>query len=290
MKHVQTFVDFMKDEVNLNQSRIDLLEKRLKTITNFLKESDLLKDNFLETKPQGSYAHKTIIKPLPNKEFDVDILVFLKEFEDWGPKDYINNIYYLFKNNETYEDMVYRRTRCIVINYSGDFHIDLVPCIEIEGQYYIFNRKENEREKTDGEGYDNWFRNQNSIVGGKQLIKVTRLTKYLRDIKGTFSAKSILLTTLLGNQIYATENSSDFSDIPTSLKTIFNRLDTYLQASPYMPRVENPVLSGEYFDRLWDQEKYSNFRDKINLYTAKINSAYDEQNRNESIKNGEKFL
>ncbi len=62
-----------------------------------------------------------------------------------------------------------------------------------------------------------------------------------------------------------------------------------------MPRVENPVLSGECFDRHWDQEKYANFRDKINCYTAKINSAYDEQqSRNESIKKwreifGDKF-
>ena len=162
MKHVQTFIDFMRDEVNLNQSRIDRLEKRLETITNFLKESDLLKDNFLETIPQGSYAHKTIIKPLPNKEFDVDILVYLKEFKGWEPKDYINNIYYLFKNNKTYKDIVHRGTRCILLNYSGDFHIDLVPCIEVEGKCYIFNRKENEREETDGEGYENWFKDQNS--------------------------------------------------------------------------------------------------------------------------------
>lgn len=295
MKHVQTFIDFLKDEVNLNQSRIDLLEKRLETITNFLKESDLLKNNYLEAKPQGSYAHKTIIKPPPNKEFDADILLYLNEFPGWEPKDYINNIYYLFKNNEIYKDIVSRHTRCVRLNYSGDFHIDIIPCIEIDSKYYIFNKRENVREETDGDGYANWFKNKNSIAGGKQLIKVTRLAKYLRNIKGTFSAKSILLTTLLGNQIYAAENSSDFSDIPTSLKTIFNRLDAYLQARPYMPRVENPVLSGEYFDRHWDQEKYANFRDKINCYTAKINSAYDEQqSRNESIKKwreifGDKF-
>lgn len=132
-------------------------------------------------------------------------------------------------------------------------------------------------------------------MSGNQLIKVTRLAKYLRNIKGTFSAKSILLTTLLGNQIYVAENSSDFSDIPTSLKTIFNRLDNYLQNHPSMPRVENPVLSCEDFTRHWDQEKYSNFRDKINFYTTKINAAFDEQNnRNESIKKwreifGDKF-
>lgn len=147
MKHIQIFADFMRDEINLNQSRIDRLEKRLETITNLLKESDLLKDNFLETIPQGSYAHKTIIKPLPSKDFDVDILVYLKEFEDWEPKDYINNIYYLFKNNKMYEDIAFRGTRCILLNYSGDFHIDLVPCIEVGGKCYIFNRKKMKEKK-----------------------------------------------------------------------------------------------------------------------------------------------
>lgn len=60
------------------------------------------------------------------------------------------------------------------------------------------------------------WQKKNSAVGGNQLRKITRLVKYLRDIKGTFTIKSILLTTLLGNQISVLEAPrNDFADTPT---------------------------------------------------------------------------
>lgn len=291
MKHTQIFNDFLKNEVNLNQSRIDILEKRLDTITNFIKSSELLKKNYIKAKPQGSYAHKTIIKPQKNKEFDVDILLYLEKLSEWQPADYINNIYYLFKDNGTYKNIVHRGTRCVCLDYSGDFHIDIVPCIkEEDGTYSICNRKNNITESTDGDGYDNWWQEKNKLVGNNQLIKATRLTKYIRDTKQTFSAKSILLTTLLGNQINSDESNSEFVDIPTSLKTVFNRLNNYLQDNEKMPIVKNPVLDTEDFNRHWDQGKYSNFRNQIDTYTTKINDAFDQKCRKESIKKWRKIF
>ncbi len=291
MKHTQIFNDFLKNDVNLNQSRLEVLEQRLETITNFIKSSDLLKNNYIEAKPQGSYAHKTIIKPQKNKEFDVDILLYLDKLSEWQPADYINKIYDLFKDNGTYKKIVHRRTRCICLDYSGDFHIDVVPCIkEKEETYSICNRKDNVTEPTDGDGYNNWWQEKNKLVGNNQLVKATRLTKYIRDTKVTFSAKSILLTTLLGNQIRSNELNSEFVDLPTSLITVFNRLNTYLQDNEEMPRVENPVLDTEDFNRHWDQDKYSNFRNQIETYTTKINDAFDEKGRDESIKKWRKVF
>ena len=100
--------------------------------------------------------------------------------------------------------------------------------------------------------------------------------KYLRDIKGTFSVKSVLLTTLLGERIYDLESvfSSQFSDVPTSLKVLIGRLDDWLQTRPDMPTISNPVLTNENFNRHWDQAKYENFRNKINQYRRWIDDAY----------------
>ncbi len=284
MKHVPAFIDFLENEVNLNQTRLDLLKKRLDTISNYLRESELLKKNFKCVKPQGSYAHKTIIKPQSNKEFDADILIYLNEFPDWEPKDYINNIYDLFKDNGNYENIVHRKTRCILLDYSGDFHIDIVPCIKDDDNYYILNRNENKREETDGDGYAEWLKNKNAVVQTNQLIKIIRLAKYLRDIKGNFTVKSILLTTLFGNQINLSEHIDNFKDVPTSLKTLFNRLNDFLQKHSKMPIIKNPVLETEEFCRHWDQDKYSNFRDKFKYYTDKINEAFVQTDRDESIK------
>ena len=63
MKLVKHLNDFLVSEVNLNQSRIDILEKRVATISSFIQGSDSFNKAFIEAIPQGSYAHRTIIKP-----------------------------------------------------------------------------------------------------------------------------------------------------------------------------------------------------------------------------------
>lgn len=284
MKHTQTFNNFLKDSVNLNATRIETLEARAETIKRLLEHSELLSSNFIDAREQGSWALKTIIKPRPNKEFDADIRIYLSQIEDWEPKDYINNIYTFFHRKEVYRDLVSRKTRCITLNYAGDFHLDIIPCLQIGEYYYVLNRHENTMESTDGDGYKNWFKHKNQIVGNNHLVKVIRLIKYLRDIKQTFTAKSVLLTTLLAQQIGHFESSEEFKDLPTSLCIISNRLNTFLQSNIIMPTITNPALPEEDFNRHWDQDKYENFRDRWANYTEKTNSALSESVRDESIK------
>jgi hypothetical protein len=96
MKLIEYFKNFLDKEVNLNSSRITILDDRTEAITKVLKDSDLLKDNFLDVIPQGSYAHKTIIKPVRSTdEFDADVLLYLEEFADWEACDYVENLYQL---------------------------------------------------------------------------------------------------------------------------------------------------------------------------------------------------
>ena len=44
----------------------------------------------------------------------------------------------------------HRKTRCVYIDYAGDFHLDLVPCITLDEECYICNNKENRFEDADG--------------------------------------------------------------------------------------------------------------------------------------------
>lgn len=286
MKHAEYFTEFLNKEVNLNQSRLDILDQKVKAVTDLLRSK---LTGYRKYSPQGSYAHKTIIKPVAeNDEFDADILVFIKD-EDFKPdefqEDYVRKTYNVFKDNGNYKDIARLGTRCVTINYAGDFHLDVVPCIEFEGKFYICNRIEKTYEQTDGDGYRRWFAEKNRIVGNNLLRKVTRLLKFLRDHKSNYSIKSILLATLLGNHIYdSDEDSSAFSGLPHALKTLSNRINDFLQNNPQMPTIENPVLHGESFNRNWDEVKYRNFRRKFNLYTTKINMAFEEKDHDKSVK------
>lgn len=289
MKLIEHFDTFLRDVVNLNQSRIDLLEERAEAIETFLSNSDF-KPRIWRYSRQGSWAVKTIIKPPSGKDFDADSLVFVDAVDGWTPKDYIEDLYRVFRGSDRYKALVRRGTRCVTIDYANDFHLDLVICIRLKNGNYVWlvvcNRSTDQYELTDGEGFADWFAGRNGVTGGSVLRKVARLIKYLRDIKGTFSAKSVLLVTLLGLMVedwHKEVRDHYYPDVPTGLKTIVGLLDDWLQARPSMPTVSNPALPSEDFNRHWDQDKYETFRDKIHQYREWIDDAYNETDRDESI-------
>ena len=287
MKHITYFQDFLSEEVNLNPTRLQRLDSSSSAVDTFLSGN---LDLYEKTERQGSYGLKTIIKPVGTREYDADLLLYMAYDEDKEPKDYINDVYDCLKGNDNYKDKVHRRTRCVYIDYAGDFHLDLVPCITQqnwltqEEEYFICNNKENKFELTDGTGYRDWFNEKTRITNGN-LKRDTRLLKFLRDHKGNFSVKSILLTTLIGNSVYPSDEwGEDFKDIPTSLKTVSNRINDFLQTNISMPEICNPVLSTESFTRHWDQDKYRHFREMFDLYNSKINAAFDAKDHNTSVK------
>ena len=158
------------------------------------------------------------------------------------PADYIEDVYKCLRDHGTYKSMSHRKTRCVMVDYADDFHLDIVPCVEIEGKRYICNRKDDIFEITDGTGYREWFNAKTQVTNGN-LKRVTRLLKFMRDHKGNFTAPSILLTTLIGNSIKDKEGDDNFRNIPDTLKVVCNRINKFLQDNPTMPEVENPVLT-----------------------------------------------
>lgn len=132
-------------------------------------------------------------------------------------------------------------------------------------------------EPTNSELFTKWLEQRNVWIGNDNLRKVLRLFKYLRDIKTTFSCKSVLLNTLIAGGVDATDalrQSVNFPDLPTALKTLIGRLDNYLQARPKLHKVQNPVLPAEDFVRHWDDDKYENFREMVHKYRGWIDEAY----------------
>ena len=70
-------------------------------------------------------------------------LLFMKYQPGKKPADYINDAYNCLREHGTYRDMVHRKTRCVMVDYSGNFHLDIVPCVEINRQRHICNNKTN---------------------------------------------------------------------------------------------------------------------------------------------------
>ena len=279
---VDAFSEFLRNDINLQRSRLDRLETSVGAV------NDHLKDNlpgYQTMDKQGSYALGTLIKPVDdNDEYHADIQIVMNPNPKWEPKDYVLAINRTLGNNQTYADKLRLKTRCVTVDYAGDFHLDVVPRGTINGKHYVCNRVGNKFEETDGTRYRDWFNEKNRITGGNQK-RVVRLLKHLRDHKNSFTAKSILLTTLAGNTIKASdEGTAAVSTVADTLETVLSRMDNYLQQHPNMPEIKNPVLPAENFNRHWGQRRYANFRGRVRSYAKTAKQAKDESSAEEATK------
>src|ERR1022692_255065 len=285
MKLLGYFDLFLADAVNLNQTRLDLLDTRVQAIVGSLEQDSVISPLLQGHVPQGSWAHRTIIRPVEHREFDADFLLTLTEVEAWSdsPKIYMQQVRAAFKRSVTYADMVRRKNRCVRIGYSGDCHVDVVPhLILADGRQVIVNYAEDKFEDTNPEGFTAWMKEKDELANGN-LRKVIRLMKYIRDFKETFSVPSVILTTLLGERVQPFGEASRYADVPTTLLNLMNDLDAWLTLYPDMPLLEDPSCPDTSFNHRWTQDRYENFRKWVTFYAARITEAYTEPDKAASL-------
>ena len=287
MKLVDLFTTFLKETVNLNQTRIDLLDSSVDALKDFVRGSDW-EPRIRGFEEQGSWAHETIIKPVDGGEFDADLLVMVDPVKGWSAADYVRRLGEIFGASGVYKDKVKTWDFCVTVTYAGERKVDLAPCVmslSRQGSLHVCNHSTNTFEESAPVEYTNWLKERNTYSGSNSFRKVTRLLKYLRDIKMTFTCPSVLLTTLLGMQIeWWDKDLQDFTDVPTTLRTVIHRLDDWLQARPSKPLITNPKLPSENFGGMLTEAQYVNFRRFIHKYRGWIDEAYDAEDRAESIK------
>lgn len=286
MELVATFREFLTDTVNLNQTRIQGLETSVDSIQSFIRQSGW-GPVVLGFEEQGSWAHDTIIRPVDKGEFDADLLVRIEACEGWSPSDYICELKRAFKQSLIYKKKVKAHDYCVTITYANEKKIDVAPLVVGRlwpGSLEVCNRKTDAFERSEPTQFTNWLIKQNALSGSNSFRKVTRLVKYLRDIKRRFVCSSVLMTTILASQIYPSdEGSDDFKNVPCTLRTLMGRLDDWLQANPARPVVTNPFLSTEDFASGWTEAQYESFQTSIHRYRGWIDEAFEATDREASI-------
>jgi hypothetical protein len=281
MKMLDYFSAFLRDSVNLNASRLDDLDVRVDRITEGLKGAPILDGRVLDTVPQGSWAHRTIIRPADGLEFDADFLLQLAEDTAWNadPKQYANAVWSALHNHGTYGPMSTRKDRCVRVAYANDCHIDVVPYVMLSnGREVIVNRSTNEFEDTNPVGFTEWIQEKDELTNGN-LRKVIRLLKYLRDHRGAFNLKSVLLTTLVGNIVenWHSYDQKYYADVPTTLVHLVADLDLWLQMRPQRPSIVDPSCHSTSFDHRWTDAQYTEFRRRIHNLAPLLVDAYNQQ-------------
>ena len=172
------------------------------------------------------------------------------------------------------------------VDYAGDFHLDIVPCLKTENGFFICDRETYQDKQSDGWGYSKWFNNID-MQCGNNVSNSVKLVKYIRDHKNTFTCPSIVLTTLIGLASQRVGNRDSTTEMfVVTLEESVNILES---AGNYL---ENPVMSGE--NLLENLENIENLKNKLNSLARRSREALDEGDIKESIKKwqdifGEKF-
>ena len=283
MKEDEKIERFLEKEVDLNPSRMENLQVRREAVEQELKKG--YGNRFILIEPQGSCATNTIIKPRPdqNNEYDVDILVIIRE--EGAPDNAIGVLGEVERFVSDGKRNIQKKQKCVRINYVGDFHIDIVPCVKQTGGYVICNREKNKFEMSDGGAYTNWFVDIDRQHGGK-ISQCVKLIKYIRDYKNTFSCPSIVLTTLFG---MAAGLKGTTTSITETFVLLLEGATDILQSNNVL---ENPVLPGE--NLLANVDNIENFRNQISSLAERARGAYDEEDEEKSVEKwggifGDKF-
>ena len=258
---------FLTERVNLPKSSLDKLEVHVNGLWAALTTGDRLPSIPIDRQQQGSWAYSTIIRPHPGGEFDADVVL---EFEDVGiqPKEYLLRVNQALASHGTYAEMTLLKDRCVRVQYAGEHHVDLVPMVCVSGRNNIVNRTSNQFERAEPVGYAEWFTERDDWCGG-QLHKVVRLVKYLRDYKGTHATRSVILTTLLGNQVRV---GDVFTDTIDAFVTLMGRLALHLESCPSKPNLPDPSCPESSFNHRWTEDEFRTLRTVVSslAYRAEL--------------------
>ena len=292
MQHAEYFKTFLKDVVNIDDTRLKKLKSRVDAVYKVLR-ADL---EVTGKSRQGSWAQRTIVRPKSGGEFDADFLLLMKEQAGWEPKRYLNEVYNTLHRHSTYSKQNHgRKCRCVWLEYAPEngvgCHLDIVPLITLaDGRRVIVNRDDNTWEpeygSTNPQGLTDWVKRRDQLTSG-QFRRVVRLMKYLRNERGSFDGvKSVILTTLLGLQVSEASalTPGKYANTPTALVNLVEDLDSWLQARPDRPTLSNPAGDGTNFDHRWTDATYRNFRDRIHSIAAAMRAALDEPDAEKSAK------
>lgn len=288
MKHADYFNNFLTNTVNLSKLKLNQSDDRVDDVYDDLRADTEFGGILLGKKMQGSRAQRTIIEPVRGREFDADVMLRMRYNPAWenNPREYPNALYNALDRVIAGREFE-RKCRCVRVHYIG-MHIDFVPYVEhADGYEAIINRDENEFERTDPAEFTRWMRDKDDVAN-KNLRKVIRLLKYLRDHKNSFTGtRSIILTTLLGEQVDRSKKlwtPGIYDDVPTTLLNLVTDLDAWLQQQDDQPHLADPSGTGLDFDERWKPESFAYFKDRLHVHAAEIHDAYHEKNFDESVK------
>jgi len=276
---IDDLLDKMAEELQLDKTRYERMKQHYEAVKKWIEDDEKFFKPFkYDVYPHGSVRILTTVKPFGSDEFDLDIVLHLKtQYGSHTPEKLYMELKRRLSENATYKAMLEPKKRCLRLNYSGEFHMDILTGIQenewSEDMIRVPDRELGTWVSSNPRGYAKWFIDRANSVresilekalraeklpaddfqNKKPLQRAVQLIKRYRDMYfqknyPDYRTSSIVLTTIAG-QFYNGEDS-----IFNTVDGIVNRIRNYTSHDPKRIKVLNPVNNKEDFTDKWDEE------------------------------------
>lgn len=291
------------ESIQLDDTRKERMKSAYEAIENLFKEDEaFFKHVDFDIYPQGSVKIGTTVKPTAKNEFDLDIVVHIVvDWNQYTPEQIYNALKCVLHNSGHHNEKVELKNRCIRLNYSGDFHMDILPgCQETEfdnNKLVVPDRELKDWTSSNPRGYAKWFINKSNSVKitllekayameelppdefakkkplqrAVQLIKMYR-DQYFKD-NSDMATSSIILTTIAGE--YYNGEESIYDTIDNVIRKIKQQLNNMLWIGERIV-ILNPVNQKEDFTDKWADDKEPELYEHFKKYIEHLDEEWQK--------------
>lgn len=285
--------------IKLDRGRQERIQSALRGFKEFCSR-DLELARALDGEPflQGSVPTATAVKPLGNDEYDVDVIYpfRLGALTYRQPASVLDWFARRVGESPTYRGILTRKSRCVRVNYKGDFHMDIIPStrdVPANQPLAVPTRDLTGWLTNDPLGFAQWFaiKDRSSGLpdteGNGALVRSVRMMKRWRDqFFGTDPRpSSILLATILGqheasqkgyNPPLAESLYPKYACDPAYLYDLLRITHACIQRADANP-FHHPTIRGEDLRRNWDAAFTQLFMNRLSACIEHLRRGIYEQ-------------
>ena len=290
-RQLDELLNDMAAKIQLDNTRYEKMRVSYEAVKSWLEADEVFfKQVIFDIYPHGSVRVLTTVRPIKKDEFDLDIALHIYvNSEKYTSTEIYNHLKRRLEEHDTYKKMLELKKRCLRLNYSGDFHMDIMPGVHDPSpsgtKIKVPDRGLGYWVSSDPKGYSSWFLGRANEVKEsllekalkaeklpidnfkykKPLQRAVQLIKQYKNIyfqnDDTYKTSSIILTTISGHCYRGEE---------TIFETIDNIISSVLKnikhSSHLTFSVLNPVNPEEDFTDKWKKEPkyYTHFIDFCN--------------------------
>ena len=274
-ERIQKAFNKFNNEISIKETKRENLVRGRNGLRNRIKtkfaEKERVKPKF---HMQGSFAMKTTVNPIKNKEYDVDDGVYLQGYEnkdisEWPSVQTVHN--WLKDAVEGYTSISpIDKNTCIRVVFADNYHVDL-PIYICKNEDIYLAHKDKGWTVSDPKEFTYWFIDKVN-KNGEQLRSIVKYLKAWKDYNN-IDLKGLEVTILVANNFYRNADN-DLSSILGTIANINNKLR-------YEFSCRKPVKPYEdLFENKTDIQ-----REKILNTLRKLENELDKANNEQNIEN-----